>query len=182
MKQILIRCLILSSSLFISQGVVAATVYQWTDADGIVHFSDAPPKDTAVTATREILFDDFIENISSPETYSIIDQADIMAAWRQQNTEDRLAVKRLQLEEKQLAQELELNRQQAEQQMDGYSESYPHYFVYPQPYFNNFHRRHDHEQPEEPQLPQPSQPQFHLTPSAEPQSGESVQLRVNTEL
>ena len=182
MKQKLIPYLLLSSALYISQNVVAATVYQWTDADGIVHFSDAPPADAAVTTTREILLDDFTENVSSPEKYSIIDQADIMAAWRQQLTEDRLAVKRMQLEERNLAQELELNRLQAEQQLDGYSESYPHYFVYPQPYFNNFHRRRDHEQPEEPVAPESPQPRFHFTPSAGPQAGESAQLRVNTEL
>ncbi len=113
MKQSLILNLILASAMFISQNVTAAKVYQWTDAEGIVHFSDAPPADSAVTATREIHFDDFAENDSNQESYSIIDQANVMAAWRRQLTEDRLAVKRLQLEEQQLAQELELSRLQA---------------------------------------------------------------------
>ena len=180
MKQTLTLCLMLSSAMFFNQNVTAAKVYQWTDADGVVHFSDVPPADSAVTATREILFDDFAENGSNQEKYSIIDQANVMAAWRRQLTEDRLAVKRLQLEEQHLAQELELKRLQAEQQLDGYSESYPHYFVFPQPYFNNFQRRHGHEQPEAPEIPQPPQPKFHLTPSAEPHVGETVKLRVST--
>ena len=178
MKQTLTLCLMLSSAMFFNQNVTAAKVYQWTDADGVVHFSDVPPADSAVTATREILFDDFAENGSNQEKYSIIDQANVMAAWRRQLTEDRLAVKRLQLEEQHLAQELELSRLQAQQQVDEYYQPRPHYFVFPQPYFHNYHRRHVHEQPE----PPPVAPRIRFMPPSESQAGMTPQLRVSTGL
>jgi len=88
---------------FISPAALAVTVYQWTDTEGVVHFSDTPPaapEATAVSAT-EIL--DFAGEATDPEAYSIVNQLEAMIAWRRQAEEDRRAEKQLQLEEQRLA-------------------------------------------------------------------------------
>ena len=177
MKRALISCLVLSATVFISQIAAAATVYQWTDADGVVHFSDEPPADSLTNATREINFDEFADTASSLEKYSIIEQADLMAEWRRQNSEDHQALKRLELEEKHMDQEMELNRLKAQQQLDENNRLRPHYFVFPQPLFDNNHR-HDHvlEQPDPQERPTPRIPD---DLPADPQTGKSGNFRVS---
>ena len=179
MKRKLIPFLLLSSALFISQNVAAARVYQWTDADGVVHFSDAPPADAAVTATREIQFDDFATSNSNQEKYTIIDQANIMANWRRQHTEDRLAVKRLHLEEQYLAQELELSRLETERRLLEVNEHRSRFFVFPQQYFHGFHRRHVNDHPE---VQEPLEPRPRVMPPDYPQAERTTKLRVGAGL
>ena len=179
MKRNLIPFLLLSFALFISQSVAAARVYQWTDADGVVHFSDAPPADVAVTATCEIQFDDFATSDASQEKYTIIDQANIMANWRRQHTEDRLAVKRLHLEEQYLAQELELGRLETERRLLELNEPRSRFYVFSQPYFHSFHRRHINNQPE---VQKPSEPRPRVVPPDYPQAERTTQLRVSAGL
>ena len=130
MKTALMSLIILSSIVAIPDGN-SATVYQWTDEDGIVHFSDtAPPADNSIE-TREIKFDSFDNGASHPEKYSIIEQANIMAEWRRQETEQRIALQKLALEKQRLNQEMELNRQNDQYTVqDGYQPGL-HYYVFP---------------------------------------------------
>ncbi len=97
--------LILVTALFINQDAIAAKVYQWTDEEGVVHFSDVPPSDNTATEIQEINFISYAANESDPDEYSIVNQLERMAEWRRQTEEERLARKELQLEEKRLAQE-----------------------------------------------------------------------------
>ena len=102
---------ILSLACFGSQNALAGIVYQWTDEAGNVNFSDVPPTDLAVTEVRDISINEYSQDNIDFEKYSIINQAELMAEWRRQITEERLEKKRLLLEEKRLAYEMELNSQ-----------------------------------------------------------------------
>ena len=81
-KSVLLSLIIISAAMVACRFVHATTVYQWTDRDGVVHFSDVAPAQDGATDTRKIKLNDF--NATTPEqhTYSIIEQANIMAAWR----------------------------------------------------------------------------------------------------
>ncbi len=102
---------ILSLACLGSQNALAGIVYQWTDEAGNVNFSDVPPDESVVTETRNISINEHSPDNVDFEKYSIINQAELMAEWRRQLTEERLEKKRLQLEEKRLAYEMELNSQ-----------------------------------------------------------------------
>jgi len=116
----------------------AGKIYKWTDKEGSVHFSDVPPEKTSVIDMLEINFDSFDDNNADPEKYSIINQADRMAERRRQVTEERLARRRLKLEERQTAQELEMIRQNELYNTQGYGpRSYS--YAYPQ-YNSNYYR------------------------------------------
>lgn len=91
--------------LFAWQNAMATKVYQWTDEEGITHFSDVPPAGIENTDTREIDFVDYAENVPSDDEYSIINQLERMTEWRRQASEDRMARKQLQMEEQRLADE-----------------------------------------------------------------------------
>lgn len=102
---------ILSLACFESQNALAGIVYQWTDEAGNVNFSDVPPTDLTITEIRDISINEHSQDNIDFEKYSIINQAELMAEWRRQITEERLEKKRLLLEEKRLAYEMELNSQ-----------------------------------------------------------------------
>ena len=97
--------LFLAGALLVGQQVMAATVYQWTDEEGVVHFSDVAPNDDMALDIDEIEFNSYASNDVDPNEYSISNQLERMTEWRRQTTEERLAKKQLQLEEKRLAQE-----------------------------------------------------------------------------
>ena len=113
-----------------------------------VHFSDtAPPVDNSFE-TREIKFDNVVPQ---PEKYSIIEQANIMAEWRKQETEQLIALKKLALEKERLNQEMELNQQYNQDSVqDGYQTGL-HYYVLPgavgytsqRPWHNRQNYRHN---------------------------------------
>lgn len=145
-RSIKILFFILSLTFFATQNATATKVYQWADEEGVVHFSDVPPADITIIETREINFDSFENNNTDPEIYSIIALADRMAERRKQITKERLAIKRLQLEEKRLAQELEISRLNAMQRTQVYYRPQPNYYAYPQPFYNH-QQRHAHNQP-----------------------------------
>ena len=131
------------------QYAVAGKIYQWTDEEGGIHYSDVPPNDTATIEMHEIYIDTFENDNVDPEWYSIINQADRMAERRRQTTEERLARKRLQLEEKRLA--LEHERSQLNEVIST-QENQPSVYYYPYvprhriyPWRNIHHRpRHPH--------------------------------------
>jgi hypothetical protein len=131
MKNTLIPIVMLSLTFLASQSVAAAKVYQWTDEDGVVHFSDVRPGENVTNELREmdIYTDD--DNNADPEMYSIINQADRMAERRRQITEERLAIKRLQLEERRMIRETENRRYD----VIGVRQYLPfiYYRAYPQP-------------------------------------------------
>lgn len=104
----IISILILVLGCFGFQNILAGTVYQWTDESGNVNFSDVPPDGSVVTETREISINQHDPDNIDFEKYSIINQAKQMAEWRKQLTEERLAKRKLYLEEKRLLHELEL--------------------------------------------------------------------------
>jgi len=126
---------ILSLACFGSQNALAGIVYQWTDEAGNVNFSDVPPTDLAITEIRNISINEHSQDNVDFEKYSIINQAELMAEWRRQITEERLEKKRLLLEEKRLAYEMELNSQNE-------VDIHQVYIPYVYPYLPYRYRRH----------------------------------------
>ena len=96
--------------LVAGQDAMAARVYQWTDEEGVTHFSDVPPANVENLDTREIDFVDYAENGTAADEFSIINQLERMTEWRRQTAEERLAKKQLQLEEQRVADERESSR------------------------------------------------------------------------
>jgi len=121
-----------------NQNALARTVYQWTDEAGNVNFSDVPPDKSVVTETREISINQHDPDNVDFEKYSIINQVEQMAAWRRQITEERLEKKKLILEEKRLAHEIELGRQNEAIATEEY---YPRTYYYA-PYRSRFNSPH----------------------------------------
>ncbi len=121
-----------------SQNILARTVYQWTDEAGNVNFSDVPPDELVVTETREFSINQLDPDNVDFEKYSIINQVEIMATWRRQITEERLEKKKLILEEKRLAHEIELGRQNEAIAAEEY---YPRTYYYA-PYRSRFNTPH----------------------------------------
>ena len=117
------------------QGANAATVYKWTDADGVVHFSDVPPDQSEIEEYREIPIASYDDPDADPDKYSIINQVSRMEERRRLLAEHRLAEKQLQLEARRLAQQ-----EAASYNYPSYSYSdYQPYYVYSiprRPYFS----------------------------------------------
>lgn len=125
-----------------SQNILARTIYQWTDEEGNINFSDVPPSESMTTETREISI-----NLRDPdnvdfEKYSIINQLEQMAAWRRQLAEERLAEKMLYLEEKRLAHEIELQLEISKRNEAITADEYASRSYYYAPYRPLHHRRH----------------------------------------
>ena len=150
-------CLLLALALLASQQAVAVTVYQWTDEEGVVHYSDTPPSDEEVTSEVNdfVLFDYEGDEVVGDE-YSIVNQLERMTEWRRQAEEDRRAWRQLQLEEERLAQEQQYFQPVAEVSTDSYLpyNYYPSSY-YPRAYnhrfpgnFPRFNNRHDHHFPD----------------------------------
>ena len=97
--------LILVTTLLANQGAVAAKIYQWTDAEGVVQFSDISPLDNAPTEIQEINITSYAVSSDESDEYSIVNQLEWMATWRRQREEEYLARRQIQLEEMRLAQE-----------------------------------------------------------------------------
>ena len=138
---------ILTSALLLFQEVAATTVYQWTDEEGVVHFSDvAPPEDTSASIEK-IEFTEYADNSTDPEKYSITSQLERMTEWRRQLSEERLARKQLQLEAMRIAREQEAERfVNSYNSQPYYTPAYysPSYFYQHPGYFNGYqpwHRR-----------------------------------------
>lgn len=139
----LIPLYIISMVFLANQNAMAGKVYQWTDVEGVVHFSDIAPADQAPAEIQVIDLVSYAENDVDADEYSIVNQLERMAERRRQNTEERLAIKRLQLEEERLVQEMESRRYNVI--------SAPRYnpfmysYAYSQPYFyyqrRKFHNR-----------------------------------------
>lgn len=130
-KNLLLSLAIISTAMFACGHGNATTVYQWTDANGVVHFSDVAPHQNGVTETRTINFEDHKKSTPTPHTYSIIDQANIIAAWNKQADEQWLARKRLELDQQRLAEETEANRQENKIGNRNELQSLPYYYVFP---------------------------------------------------
>lgn len=122
------------------QSILAGTVYQWTDEAGNINFSDVPPADLSTTETHEFVIEQAPDSNVNYEQYSIINQAELMAEWRRQLTDERLAKKQLYLEEKRLRQELELSERD-EIYDDGYGYGSRVYYYNPYQYPNRRHHR-----------------------------------------
>lgn len=131
--------ILLTSALLPGRNFAATTVFQWTDEEGYVHFSDTAPAETTKADIREITFDDFDDNNNGNNDYTIIEQADQMAEWRRQITAERLARKKLHLEEKRINQEMELTRLNEMYMERGYSRPLTSFYAFPQPYL--YHQR-----------------------------------------
>lgn len=150
MKTTLISVVILASVVAIPDGN-AATVFQWTDEDGVVHFSDTAPAADSAIETHKIEFGSFDNPDSSPEKYSIIEQANIMAEWRRQETEQRLTRKQLALEQERLDREMELNQQRTQDNIRDYYRQGLNFYGLPgavgyrtqRPWYNRQNQRRD---------------------------------------
>jgi hypothetical protein len=55
--------LMLATAFSFNQDVMAAKIYQWTDEEGVVQFSDVPPGDNTSTEIHEINFNSYAANI-----------------------------------------------------------------------------------------------------------------------
>ena len=120
------------------QNTLAGTIYQWTDETGNINFSDVPPSDSSATETHEFIIKIAAVNNVDFEQYSIINQAELMAEWRRQLAEERLAKKKLYLEEKRLLHELELSKRD-----EIYADEYvPRAYYYNTPYQLPYRRHH----------------------------------------
>jgi len=132
---------ILSLACLGSQNALAGIVYQWIDEAGQVNFSDVPPDESVVTEMRDISINERTPDNVGFEKYSIINQAELMAEWRRQITEERLEKKRLRLDEKRLAYEMEVNSQNEDYIGQAYVPYvYPYYPNLP----NRYRRHHGH--------------------------------------
>lgn len=154
MKNILITLFVISTLFIAGRNGKATTVYQWTDADGVVHFSDSAPPQDGTTETREINFGSFASTTSDQETLSIIEQANIMAEWNKQAMEQHLALKQMELEQQRLSQEIEFSQQDSLNRSREYDQSRPHYYVFPQA-VNYRYREQWYNQPYHQQLYRP---------------------------
>src|SRR3972149_3225630 len=138
-----ITYLILGMALLASQDAMAAKIYQWTDEEGVVQYSDVPPGDNTSTEIKEINFNSYAANDIDPDEYSIVNQLERMAEWRRQTEEERLARKQLQLEEQRLAQERNSYRLINPYSTRAY---YPSTYYYPYPgnfgAYNKWHGNH----------------------------------------
>ena len=135
--------IIISLTFLVNQNAIAGKVYQWTDEEGLMHFSDIAPVDQTPVEIQEIDLVSYTESDAYTDEYSIVNQLDRMSERRRQNTEERLAIKRLQLEEQRLAQEKESRR------YDVISTSqyipFTYSYAYSQPYY--YRRRTFYNQP-----------------------------------
>lgn len=130
-KNVLLPLIIISASMFACRYGHATTVYQWTDTEGVVHFSDVAPAQNGATETRKINLSDFNKTTPARHTYSIIEQANIMAKWRKQAEAQWLARKRLDLEQQRLTEEIEANRQKNKDSSRDELQSLPYYYMFP---------------------------------------------------
>lgn len=135
-----LTCLTLATALFTSQNGLSATIYQWTDEEGIVHFSDAPPKGNESLEIQEMEYITFANENADPDEYSIINQLERMTEWRRQTEDERMARKQMQLEETRLAQERNSYRLNAGLNTQVY---YPATYYYPyQGHFGGYNKGH----------------------------------------
>ena len=132
MKNLLISVLLMTSAIIVSPDGNTATVYQWTDADGVVHFSDTAPPQDGATKTREIKFDNLDDAAPVDQTYSIIEQAKMMAEMRKQETEQLIALKQLELEQQALSQQVQGNQQENQTSVQEAYQSAPYFYFFPQ--------------------------------------------------
>jgi hypothetical protein len=136
----------LTMLLLASQDVMATKVFQWTDEEGVVHFSDTPPAGNQSPEVEELNFVDYTDEETVTDEYSIVNQLERMTEWRRQTTEERLAKKKLELEEKRLAQEQERDAYQLNSVSP--REYYQPAYYYPYPmYVISYNKRHDHHLP-----------------------------------
>ena len=134
----MISLFILSLVCLGNQNALAVTIYQWIDEAGNINFSDVPPDESVVTETREISINQHDPGNVDFEKYSIINQVEQMAEWRRQIAEERLEKRKLILEEKRLAFEMELNKQNEAIAAEEYT---PRIYYYA-PYQYRHHRLH----------------------------------------
>lgn len=135
-----ISCLTLAATIMASHQAPAATVYQWTDEEGTVHFSDAPPKDNPAVEIQELDYPAYTSSVAVQDEYSIFNQLERMTEWRKQAQDERMARKKLELEEKRLAQEQHANRYNVPASRKVYEPVY--YYPY-SGLFGGFNRWHD---------------------------------------
>ena len=137
-------------------GVQAATIYQWTDDFGTVHFSDTPPAAASQTVSREIEFDEFNHRDISEELISLNELSDTLADQRQQLASERMERKRLYLEEKRLDREIESARLDKLMEDHYYYRPYTTILAFPRQRYNGYgygatrqrqrpHRERDHQ-------------------------------------
>ena len=95
--QITLRAILCSLLLPLPAVAAADTVYTWTDADGVAHFSETPPADAVLETRRiEIETPPGIQSAVDDEYFSVINQAERMQQSRLEN--ERARTERLQAE------------------------------------------------------------------------------------
>jgi hypothetical protein len=88
---------ILWLSLLLPAATAAGTVYSWTDADGVTHFSESPPADATLDIRRfEVDTPPAVQPAVDDDHFSVINQAARMQESRLEN--ERARTERLQAE------------------------------------------------------------------------------------
>ena len=142
----------LTMAMLVSQNAMALKVFQWTDEEGVVHYSDTPPQEnTAVPDINEFEVVDYNGDNADSDKYSIINQLETMTEWRRQAEADQRAWKQLELEEERLAQEQRAVEAVTETSTDdtyylpGY---FPRAYYHPYPVnYPRYTKRHGHNFP-----------------------------------
>ncbi len=81
----------------LGQNSMAEKVYQWTDAEGVVHFSDIAPADGSNADVAEINIVEYSNDGQDADQYSIVNQLETMTGWRQSAEEEQRAKRQMDL-------------------------------------------------------------------------------------
>lgn len=154
--------------VLLAHTVMAEQAYTWTDAEGVTHFSESVPADSAHDAGRIELQSASVIPGPSPERFRAInEQSARLAAERRKRELARNKRRQLAEKERQLrAYELEDER---------YTESDPYFYPYPVP--PRYWHRRPHHRPDRPH--KPGKP--HHPPRREFQPGKTLTQKHNAE-
>jgi hypothetical protein len=157
-----------------------AQVYQWKDAEGVVHFSDTPPANPASPIEVHPLPEIPPMPAGDDDYYSVVNQAQRLDEQRRQREEARRQAEQQRLQEERRALELEEARARLRQLEEPQEpEGYPVYTVPPWPIWRPGYRRPDwpayppdhypHRPDNRPRPPQQGKgPPNHRPPPAQP--------------
>ena len=76
--------IIIFLTFLVNQNAIAGKVYQWTDEEGLMHFSDIAPVDQTPVEIQEIDLVSYTESDAYTDEYSIVNQLDRMSERRRQ--------------------------------------------------------------------------------------------------
>jgi hypothetical protein len=131
------------------------TVYSWTDAGGVTHFSESPPDDPRIESTvMDIEPAPAVESPGADDYYSVANQAARMEARRLEQERRRAEILTAEAEARRAEAEAEVARERDTATEEEATRYYPLYLWYP--YGHRLHPRyrdHLHLPPHKPHPP-----------------------------